>query len=268
MKNKPLNTQFAFLRYIRKLYLVNIPIFILLLVILKITKNDGEFNAFVIVIFLFSLYGLIFTLSISFLKPITLISNYKVDIDKKILKVKRYPVITMKHGEFSGWRYILSMKTADIPIGAIGSIQRYKKYFVVTRDTWEFLLPITKDTENLVLIHNEIFKNLIGRRIRITDAYNAYNEIVIYAKITDTQECFDGCFQDRLIIAEAENDVIMDNQNYGRTLILYNRYDDSYTEDRTVQVNRLKNEQDLHHIYDKSKPLDMDYFLMGCVELL
>ncbi len=270
MNNQSSKEQFAFLKYIRYSYKVSI-IGIFVSCILFTIGND-KIQALGIYILLYYSLRLMFTLTLSFLKPLTLVNKhrYKIDLDKKILKIKNYNVIREYEGLF-GWRYMLEAKTAEISIDAIDSIQRYKKYFVITAfPIREFLLPITKDTENMALMYNKTLQGLVGKNVLIKE-YDYFGtnkcDIVINAKIIDVQDSFDGWFYRRLIIVEAENDVIVRNKNYGKILLLLNRYNDSYTVNRVVHVHYVKNAQNLHYIHDTSK-LDMDYFLMGYLEFI
>ena len=267
MNDKSLNTQFAFLKYIRYSYKVSIIGIIVSCVLFSI--DDDKIWAIGLYIFLYYSLRLMFTLTLSFLKPLTLVDKhrYKIDFNKKTLKIKNYNVIREHNGLF-GWKYILEAKTAEISIDAIDSIQRYKKYFVITAfPIREFLLPITKDTKNMVVLYNNIFQGLIGRKIRITKEYYYDFDFLINAKIIDVQENFDGWFQRRLIVIETENDVIVRDKNYGKILLLLNRYNDSYTANRVVHIHYVKNIQDLCYIHNTSK-IDMDYFLMGYLEFL
>ncbi|MBO7605082.1 MAG: hypothetical protein J6S61_01265 [Elusimicrobiaceae bacterium] len=225
--------------------------------------NEG----FAVTAFYLSLIFLIGILIAIFLR-LTMICkhNYKIDLKNNIIKIKNYPVFTHETHLLIE-EYIMKNSTRKILIPTIDAIRKYKKYFVVTNYAFgfEFLLPVTRETENLVFVHNDMIQNLIGKQIWIkkSDRKNE-SKILLNARIIDT--VFNEYLQQRLTVIESEEDLIIKDKNHGKILLLFNyNRESNFIADRWVYISVS------HGIYKNirdQKQKDIEHLFWGYLEFI
>lgn len=265
MQNKSSAKQFAFLKYINSktnkytiafIFCIIFTVVIIFAFVKEVImlEENSLYNTLVILFgFSLCLDICMFCIQRPFVWIPTLISknNLKIDLENKIISIKNYPVVLWNKSEK---KYMTAKHTLGIPLDKIDSIRKYKKYFVITIGClFEFLVPVNEQTQNILTEYNKLFENEINKNIEITELDNPDSNFLINAKIIDTQDQFDGLFYRRFFIAEAENDIIINDKNYGTVFVLLNRlaYSSLIGNRKDIQVSIL------HDEYEPSKPIDI-----------